>query len=148
MLELAYVVVSLLNVAWFSLAFHYFSIRQVAAARVLVPRSAWDSPLFATIAAAVRFLGGMNLAFAALALLMASGWIAADDPRQRAALLLVLALAHGSQLYFNVPIARGGGRRGDSLWDVDRGPMRLIFTVDFTLMVANAALCLVFALRA
>jgi hypothetical protein len=37
-----------------------------------------------------------------------------------------------------VPIAIGGGRRGESLWDVMSGPMLFIFAVDFTLMLANA----------
>jgi len=33
------------------------------AAKVLVPKSARESPLFKTLSASVLFLGGMNLAF-------------------------------------------------------------------------------------
>ena len=141
MLDLVYYAVLVLNVLWFGMAFHYFSIKRFAAAKVLVPESSRDSPLFLTIAASVRFLGGMNLAFAILSLLMLLGLLGSTDKDQRGALLLVLAIAHGSQFYFNVPIARGGGRQGESLWDVHRGPMKFIFRVDAVLMIANALLC-------
>jgi hypothetical protein len=53
-------------------------------------------------------------------------------------------VAHGSQFFFNLPIALGGGRRGDTLWNVLSGPMLLIFVVDAALMFANASLCLAF----
>jgi hypothetical protein len=141
MLDLAFSAVAVLNVLWFSAGFHYFSIKQFAAAKVLVPTSSRDSPLFLTIAASLRFLGGMNLAFAVLSLLMLLGVLASNDTDTRASLLLVLAVAHGSQFYFNEPIARGGGRQGEALWDVHRGPMKLIYRVDATLMIANAVLC-------
>ena len=143
-LELAYNAVMVLNVLWFSAAFHYFSIKHFAAAEVLVPKSSRDSPLFRTVAAAVRFLGGMNFAFAALSLMMLFGLLALTDSQQTAGLLLVLAIAHGSQFYFNIPIARGGGRQGESLWDVHQGPMKFIFWVDATLLVANAVLSVVY----
>ena len=58
--------------------------------------------------------------------------------RQRALLAGVFAAAHAGQFLCNVPIAIGGGRRGESLWDVLSGPMLFIFAVDFTLMLANA----------
>lgn len=32
----------------------------------------------------------------------------------------------------------GGGRQGESLWNVLTGPMAFIFVVDFALMLANA----------
>jgi hypothetical protein len=140
MLDLAYSVLAVLNILWFGAAFHYFSLKQFAAAKVLVPQSSRDSPLFLTVAASLRFLGGMNFAFAILSLLMLLGFVASNDTAARIALLLVLAIAHGSQFYFNVPIARGGGRKGESLWDVHKGPMNFIYRVDITLMIANAAL--------
>jgi hypothetical protein len=136
----AFIVVLILNAVWCSAAFHYFSLRHWAAAKLLVPKSARDSPLFATIAAAVRFLGGMNLAVAVLALLVLLNLGAFSSPTQRAVLLAVFAAAHGSQFAFNVPIARAGGRQGEALWDVVAGPMRVIFTVDGALTVANLAI--------
>jgi hypothetical protein len=51
----------------------------------------------------------------------------------------VFAVTHAGQFLCNVPIAMGGGRRGESLWEVLSGPMLFIFAVDFTLMLANAA---------
>lgn len=144
MLDLAYYAVLVLNVLWFSAGFHYFSFKQFAAAKVLVPKSSRNSPLFLTIAASVRFLGGMNLAFAALSLMMLLGLLALPDAQQAASLLLILAIAHGSQFYFNIPIARGGGRKGESLWDLHQGPMKFIFWVDATLLVANAVLSIVY----
>jgi hypothetical protein len=144
MLDLAFYAVGVLNVLWFSAAFHYFSIKQIAAAKVLVPKSSRNSPLFLTIAASVRFLGGMNLAFAVLSLLMLLGLLASNDRDARSALFLVLTVAHGSQFYFNIPIARGGGRQGESLWDVHQGPMNFIYRVDATLMSANAILSVIY----
>jgi hypothetical protein len=134
----AFIVVLALNVAWFSMAFWYFTVKSVAAAKLLVPKSARESPLFNTVSASVRFLGAMNFAFALLAALMLANLSLFDDPQQRALLAAVFAAAHAGQFLCNVPIAMGGGRRGESLWDVLSGPMLFIFAVDFTLMIANA----------
>lgn len=139
MLRFAEHAVLALNATWFLAAFVYFSIRQHAAAKVLVPKPARESPLFLTIAASVRFLGGMNLAFAVLSVALLLQPLSSLAPDQRAVVLLVLAVAHGSQFYFNIPILRGGGRQGDALWEVKTGPMRFIFIVDGILMTGNAA---------
>ena len=63
-------IIFVLNVLWFGVAFRYFSLTPDTAARLLVPKSARESPLFGTVSASVRFLGGMNFAFAAFALLL------------------------------------------------------------------------------
>lgn len=128
-----------LNVAWFSMGGWYFTAKSVAAAKLLVPKSARESPLFDTLSASVRFLGAMNFAFALLSVLVLANLSLFESPRQRALLAAVFAAAHAGQFLCNVPIAMGGGRRGESLWDVMSGPMLFIFVVDFTLMVANAA---------
>jgi hypothetical protein len=138
-----YVVVLLLNTVWFGAAFHYFSLRQYSAAMVLVPHTSRDSPLFQMAAASVRFLGGMNLAFAVLSLLLLLNLAAFPGNGQRALLLLTFCIAHGSQFYFNVPIAVSGGRKGEALWDVLQGPMRFIFIVDAVLMLTNGELVVV-----
>jgi len=134
----AFTVVLALNVAWFSMAFWYFTVKSIAAAKLLVPKTARESPLFSTISASLRFLGAMNFAFALLAALMLANLSLFDDPKQRALLAAVFAAAHAGQFLCNVPIAMGGGRRGESLWDVLSGPMLFIFVVDCTLMLANA----------
>jgi hypothetical protein len=136
----AYVGVLALNVAWFSMGFWYFTAKSVAAAKLLVPKSARESPLFSTLSASVRFLGAMNFAFALLAVLLLLNLSLFDEPRQRALLTGVFAAAHAGQFLCNVPIAMAGGRRGESLWDVLTGPMLFIFCVDCALMLANAVI--------
>jgi len=137
----AFTIVLALNVIWFSMAAWYFTVKSVAAAKLLVPQSARGSPLFSTVAASVRFLGAMNFAFALLAALVLVNLSLFDDPQQRVLLAAVFAVAHAGQFLGNVPIAMGGGRRGESLWNVLTGPMLFIFVVDFTLMLANAIVC-------
>jgi len=134
----AYVAVLALNVLWFGMASWYFTVKSDAATKLLVPKSARDSPLFATLSASVRFLGAMNFAFMALAVLLLLNLSMFPEPRQRALLACVFAIAHAGQFLCNVPIARAGGRRGDSLWPVLSGPMFFIFVVDLTLALANA----------
>ena len=136
-----FTVVLTLNLVWFFAGFWYFTVKSVAAAKLLVPKSARESPLFNTLSASVRFLGAMNFAFALLAALVLANLSLFDDPRQRALLAGVFAATHAGQFLCNVPVAMGGGRRGESLWNVLNGPMAFIFVVDFALMLANAVAC-------
>ncbi len=129
----------MLNILWFSAAFRYFSLTPNTAAKLLVPKSARESPLFPTVAASVRFLGGMNFAFAAFAVLLLLNRSLFPEPAQRALFAGVFSLAHASQFAGNLPVLRGG-RDGEPLWPVLSGPMLFIFVVDITLMIANAAL--------
>ena len=130
----AYVIALVTCVIWFFMGFRYFSFRQKAAAKLLVPESDHSSPIFLTMAAAVRFLGGMNAAFALLSaillLLVMSESTLFNSPAERGTLLLVLAAAHVSQFAFNVPVLVNGERQGDAYWPVLSGPMLLIFIVD------------------
>jgi hypothetical protein len=130
----AYIVALVASVLWFTAAFRYFSFQQFAASKVLVPASARSSPLFPTIAASVRFLGGMNGGFsllsAALLICVYTGSTAFVDPIERRLLLCVLAAAHFSQFIFNVPVLWAGERQGESYWYVRSGPMLFIFVVD------------------
>ena len=139
----AFTIVLVLNVLWFGAAFRYFGLTPNTAAKLLVPKSARESPLFPTIAACVRFLGGMNLAFAAFAVLVLLNSALFPEPSQRALFAAVFSLAHASQFVSNLPVAIGGGRVGESLWPVLSGPMLFIFVVDITLMIANAVLAAV-----
>jgi len=129
-----------LNALWFGVAFASFSLRPVPAAKLLVPRHERSSPLFVTIAASLRFLGGMNLALALFAVLLLLFAPLFPLPGQRALLAAVFALGHGSQFASNVPLAL----RRTPLWPVWSGPMRFIFAVDFALMTANAVVCLLY----
>lgn len=126
---------------WFTAAFRYFSFKHIAAAKMMIPKSQRDSPIFLTAAASGRFLGGMNGAFAALSILLfvlwASGSSLFADPNERGALLIILAAAHFSQFIFNVPILMNGERQGDTYWNVLSGPMLFIFVMDAAQTVLN-----------
>jgi hypothetical protein len=139
-METLYRIVLAANVLWFGAGCWYFWIKHDTAAKLLIPRSARSSPIFETMSAALPFLGGMNLAFCLLAalLLIQTGLFAADP--ERVILLVVLGTAHATQFAINVPVARRGGRIGESYWDVLTGPMLFIFVVDAALAISNVVL--------
>ena len=58
-------------------------------------------------------------------------------PQEQGILLISFAVAHTSQFLINVPIAKRGGRKGESYWDVLEGPMLFIFVVDGLMMLVN-----------
>ena len=138
----AYILALVASAIWFAMAFRYFGHQPETAAKVLIPPSARSSPLFKTTAASVRFLGGMNGAFAVLSLVLlvlaASGSDLFAARGERGVLLLVLGLAHFSQFIYNVPILRKGGRQGEAYWPVSSGPMLTIFVVDAAETLINA----------
>lgn len=140
--QTAYAVVLALNTLWFGAGFWYFGLVPARAAKIVVPKPARGSPLFETLAASLRFLGGMNFAFAVFSLLLLLCMALFPEARQRAFFAGVFAIAHASQFIANLPVLLAGGRRGEALWDVLKGPMLLIFSVDAALMVLNAALAL------
>ncbi len=132
--NIAYIVALVASLLWFTAAFRHFSFGQFKASKVLVPASARSSPLFLTIAASIRFLGGINGAFALMCAILllcaftASGAFA--ESMERGLLLCVLAAAHFSQFIFNIPVLRAGERQGESYWYVRSGPMFFIFVID------------------
>ncbi|MEM1140644.1 MAG: hypothetical protein AAGH45_12260 [Pseudomonadota bacterium] len=142
----AYLVALAASFVWFAMGFRYFSTQPAAAAKVMIPKSARDTPLFLTFTAAVRFLGGFNAAFALMSLLLLSLALAGSPlftaPGERAIALLILASAHFSQFYFNLPVLRNGERQGEAYWPVLSGPMLMIFVVDAgqTVICLGAAL--------
>ena len=142
----AFSIVLLLILLWFAEAFRYFTLRPDTATKLLVPKSARQSPLFATVRATVTFIGGFNLSLAVLSLLLLIFGSLFPSPQQNAIFAITFAVAHGSQFACNLPVLRGGGRQGESLWDVRSGPMLFIFVVDFVLMLANAAFAAYFML--
>ncbi len=137
MLEALFTVVMVLNALWCSAAFRYFSIKADSAAKILVPRQHRDSPLFETVVVGMRFLGGMNLSLAVLAIAVLVFPEAFSDPGQKALICVVFAVAHASQFAFNLPIALKERKNMPTPWPVLSGPMRFIFTVDGLLALAN-----------
>lgn len=130
----AYIAALAASLIWFTMGFRFFSYQSEAAAKVMIPRSSRDSPLFLTFVAAVRFLGGFNAAFALMSLVLLylalSGSALFSAPGERAIVLFILAAAHFSQFVYNVPVLRNGERQGEAYWPVLSGPMLTIFVVD------------------
>ena len=135
--------VLLANAIWFGLAFHLFALRNTVFAKILVPREHRDTPVFGVLTATGPFLGGFNLAFCTLSVLILIYANAFPDVEQRVILCGVFALAHGSQFVCNIPVALAN-RKGQGVWEV-RGLMRFIFITDFTLMVANSIAAAIYA---
>ena len=128
-----------LNALWFFGGFHTFHIRRKVFAKIIVPKEDRDTPVFQTLIETGRFMGGFNFAFFVLNVLLLLNLGAFDKDLQWAILLLVMAVAHGSQFAGNVPIALQN-RRGEGVWNVFKGLMLFIFVIDFTLMTLNVAL--------
>ncbi len=129
-----------LNAVWFAMAFDAFYRRGRIFAKVMVPIQAdRDNSAYDALIESGRFMGGFNLALSAFNVLLLFNIGGFNTPSQGATLLIFNALAHGSQFFGNVPMALKN-RRGGGLWNVFKGVMLLIFVIDFTLMIANAAL--------
>jgi hypothetical protein len=143
LISTVYGVVLALNALWFGAGFWYFGLVPARAAKIVAAKAQRATPLFETLAASLRFLGGMNFAFSAFSLLLLFSFSLFPEARQRALFAAVFAMAHASQFVSNLPVALAGGRRGDALWDVLKGPMLFIFAVDALLMLVNAVLALV-----
>lgn len=136
-------VVLALNALWFAMGFNVFSIRNKVFAKLLVPRELRDTPIFNILAESGRFLGGFNFAFCVFNLLLLFNLETFPSDGQRFILLLVFAIAHGSQFVFNVPVAIQN-RKGGGVWQV-KGTIRFIFVTDFLLMAGNFALAMKYA---
>lgn len=134
-----------LNAIWFLMGFNVFSIRHKIFAKLVVPREHRDTPVFEVLAASGRFLGGFNLAFFALNILLLLNLGDFDKDVQWAILLFVNAVAHGAQFAFNVPIAIENCR-GHGVWNVFKGTMFFIFVTDFVMMAFNAILASIYFL--
>ncbi len=131
--------VLILNTIWFSMAFNVFSLRNHIFAKILVPKEHRDSPVFFVLAESGKFLGGFNLAFAICNLLLLLNLDTFPTNQQRAILLLVFAVAHGTQFFYNLPVALEN-RKGGGVWQVLKGTLLFIFVTDFVMMVLNLGL--------
>jgi hypothetical protein len=146
-----YVLALVASALWFTAALRYFGFQHFAAAKVMVAKSQRHSPVFPTMAAGIRFLGGMNGSLALLCwALIAVVVLELDlftDPLERVVILVALAAAHLSQFAPNVPIHRNGGRQADdSLWEVTTGPMNFIYVMDAAQMTLAFAAAVVIVL--
>jgi len=126
----------ILNAIWFVMGFNVFAVRNKIFAKLLVPRTERDTPVFTILAESGRFLGGFNLAFALLSILLLVNQDLFPQPMQWSLLLFVIGVAHGTQFVFNVPVALQN-LKGAGVWQVLRGTMLFIFVTDFLLMCLN-----------
>ena len=136
-------IILILNAIWFGLGFHLFALRRKIFAKILVPSAHRKTPVFDILTETGTFLGGFNLAFCALNVLILLNTSVFPEANQRMILCGVFALAHGTQFYGNVPIALQN-RKGKGVWQV-RGLMLFIFITDFVLMIANLVLVAMYA---
>ena len=131
-----------INGLWFGAAFRLFSLRSTGATRVLfVGGSNRESPLVDSLAALLRFLGGMNAALALLCsfvvALVLVGSSLFGEAEEIAVILLVLGVANLTQFWFNVPVHRAHEADPATLWPVTTGLMRQIFVGDLTLTTVD-----------
>lgn len=126
------------NALWFAGGFNLFATRGHIFAKVVIAKEHRDTPVLETLIMSGKFLGGFNLAFAILNVLLLLNTGLFDKDLQWAIILFVIAIAHGTQFAYNVPVAIQN-RRGEGVWEV-KGLMRFIFVTDFTLMTVNAVL--------
>jgi len=142
MLETLLYVILALNALWFFGGYHTFDIRGQIFAKIVVPQEHRDTPVMETLVLAGKFVAGFNFAFLALNILLLFNVSLFDNEQQWALLLFVIAVAHGSQFAYNIPVAIQN-RRGEGVWQV-KGLMLFIFVTDFTLMALNAILAAMF----
>ena len=141
MLELILV----LNAIWFAMAFNVFALRGSIFAKLVIPKEHRDTPVLDTLIMSGKFLGGFNLAFCILNILLVITPETFDKNLQWAILLIVNAIAHGTQFAYNVPVALEN-RRGEGVWQV-KGVMRFIFVNDFLMMTFNGVFAAYFFFR-
>ena len=125
----------ILNTLWFFGGFHLFALRGRVFAKVVVPKEHRDTPIMETLIVSGKFVGGFNFAFVVLNLLLLFNQTAFDQNIEKAIVLFSIAVAHGSQFAYNVPIFLEN-QSGGGVWQV-KGLMRFIFATDFSLMLAN-----------
>ena len=133
-----------LDAAWFTAGFWLFSLRSRRLAAGLT-RAGGAEGLSETVAGLLRFLGGLNLALAALCVVAIADRSRFSVDQGAAVALGVAATAHLSQFAVNVPIARAERAGRPVPWPVLRGLMSTIFAGDLTLGLLSLILAVVCA---
>ena len=131
-------IVLVINVLWFGSAFVFFSLMPALAARLIrsdIPRGDERTRL---AIATMPFLGGMNLALSILSLLTLYKMRTYPYELLVPITLIISAIAHGTQFFYNVPHVLKGGISKGGVWDVLKGHMLFIFIVDFICMTLNS----------
>ena len=127
-----------LNCLWFGAGFWLFSLNPSKTALMVSSRKIRKNPLYDLVKQIAPFVGGFNLAFLFLCLVMLTLGDVFTSAENLIVLFSVIAVAHATQFYGNVPNALKDWRNEKPGWRVLKGPMLFIFIGDFVLMVLNA----------
>lgn len=130
------------NLIWFGLAFHLFSIKSISAAKMFLAREKRVAPYSDITSQLLKFLGGFNLALGVLSIVVIYKYQAILDGGLATAIFFVFFIAHGTQFWFNIPLAMKERKEQLPIWPVLKGRMYFIFRVDFLLAVCNLIVCL------
>lgn len=135
-------VVLFCNLIWFGLAFHLFSLKSSPAAKMFIAREKRIEPYNAIVSRLLKFLGGFNLALFVLSLLAIYNYQTLINNQLADEIFFVFFIAHGTQFWFNLPLAIDERKNQPPIWPVLKGRMYLIFRVDFLLMICNLIFCI------
>jgi hypothetical protein len=127
----------ILNSIWFGIGFWFFTVRSEKTAKLIIKPDQQNQGSYSIVAHSLKFLGGLNLAFAVLAVVLLLRPSLFPETSQQIVFAAIFSLAHATQFYFNVPIAMKERRGEKFLWHVLKGKMLFIFLVDATLSVLN-----------
>jgi hypothetical protein len=131
------------NGLWFSAGFYFFTFRSASAAQLILNRKFAGENIFEVLAYSLKFLGGLNLAFAMLTLLIILQPALFPTASQKIAILSILAFAHATQFILNIPQAMKDRFLQKPLWPVLRGRMLFIFITDGVLCLLNIVLAFI-----
>lgn len=128
----------ILDAVWFGAGFTQFALKARRASYGLVRKDDASAQGRLGIAGSLRFLGGLNLALAAMSV-MTLLHLAAYPPTLLTTVFLTAAIAHASQFAVNLPFAVAEARQEAGPWRVLGGLMLIIFVGDGVLTVVNLA---------
>lgn len=131
-----------INLLWFGAAFHLFSIKSNSAAKMLLAPENRIPPYNSIVAQLFKFLGGFNLSLMILCLIAIYKHELIINHNMMSALCFVFFIAHGSQFWFNLPLAVKERNNEQPIWPVLRGRMYFIFRIDFLLAICNLIFCI------
>lgn len=132
----------ILNVLWFAAAFHLFSMKSKHASKMLIARDKRIEPYNSIVSHLFKFLGGFNLSLMVLSIFAIVKYQMLISNPLGAAIFLVFFIAHGSQFWYNVPLARNEYNNIRPIWPVLKGRMYFIFRTDLFLAICNFLICI------
>ena len=104
-MEYIILLILVLNILWFAAAFHLFSLKSINATKMLLARNNRIEPFHTVVAQLFKFLGGFNLALMVLSIIALLNYQKLVTNQLAPAIFFVFFIAHGSQFWYNVPLA-------------------------------------------